>query len=153
MRKLGITLGLLLAGVAVAQTGPDPLDPPTWFDSMAAVIGISSVFAGAIVRWATALGKDWFGTNGWQTVALSGAISAVIAGVGGYYALGAFADLQGWQGAVTAAGMAVWAVLQANGGHKIGAHTQAAALKRAGLVQPGSLAATELAEEKRRERR
>lgn len=154
MHKLGITLGLLLAGVAVAQTeAVDVLAPDTWFESVAAVVAVGGLLAGAAVRALTALGKDSWGTNGNMTVILSGAISVIVGGVGGYLALGAFTDLGGWQGAWSAAFMTLWAFIQSNANHKRDAHTHAAALKRAGLVQPGSLAATELAEEKRRERR
>lgn len=147
MSRAGLMVGFfLMAGLAVAQ--PDVLEPLTWFESLAAVIAIGGILAGAITRALTALGKDWFGTTGLDTVILSGGISVIVAGVGGYHALGTFADLTGWQGALSAAFMALWAVVQANAGHKVGAHTQAAALKRAGLVQPGSIAGAELAEEK-----
>lgn len=150
MKRMLIILFALITTVALAQ--PDVLEPMTWFESVTAVIVIGGMLAGAVTRALTALGKDWFGTNGLDTIILSGGISVIVAGIGGYYALGTFAEMSGWQGAASAAFMVLWAIIQSNAGHKVGAHTQAAALKRAGLVQPGSVAGAELAEEKHKKR-
>jgi hypothetical protein len=129
-RLIAIVLGLCVA-FAVAQVNPDPLDPATWFESQEAVFVVATIFAAWIVKLTTALGKDWFGTDGLATVYLSAGLSLAIAGVGGYLALGYLSDAGGLVGALQAAAMALLSWLGANASAKYDRQAHAAAVERA----------------------
>jgi hypothetical protein len=127
---LGVTL-LGLLSLAFAQlVQPDPLAPSTWFESPEALFAIGAVFAGWVVKLATALGKEWFRTNGQATVYLSGGISVAIAGFGGYFALGYLTGAGGFAGALQAAAMALLSWVGANASAKYDRQAAAAAAGR-----------------------
>ncbi len=119
----------LIVPFVLAQ--PDPLHPDTWFVSSEAVVGIGVILAGWAVKISTALGKDWFQTDGRRTVILSAILSFIIAGVGGYLALGAFSGSHGIAGAAQALVMFALSFVAANGSAKLDRQTQSAALQRA----------------------
>lgn len=120
-----------LLGTAFAQAvSPDPLNPDSWFQSPEAVFAIGAIFAGWLVKLTTALGKDWFGTEGIDTVYLSASISVLIAGIGGYLALGYLAGAGGFAGALQAALMALLSWLGANASAKYDRQAHAAAAQR-----------------------
>lgn len=139
--RSSLVLGLLFVGAAVLLLGllplafaqlvePDPLVPATWFESPEAVFAVGAIFAGWAVKLATALGKEWFRTNGQATVYLSGGISVLIAGVGGYFALGYLTGAGGFAGALQAAFMALLSWLGANASAKYDRQAAAAAADR-----------------------
>jgi hypothetical protein len=119
------------AGEVIAQAvDVDPLAPSTWFQSAASVFAIGSVFAGWVVKLATALGKEWFRTNGQATVYLSAGISVFIAGIGGYFAMGYLTGAGGFAGALQAAFMALLSWLGANASAKYDRQAAASAASR-----------------------
>lgn len=126
---IAVAVLALLIGVARGQE-VSVLDPSSWFTSVEAVMLIGGVIAGYVTKLATALGKDWFRTEGQGTVILSGFVSVVIGGVGGWLALGAFGSPGGLQGAVYAAGMVLIAFLGSNGSAKAERQAMAGAAKR-----------------------
>lgn len=128
-----IALFWALSGRAFAQAAPAPdiLQPSSWFTSMEAVLLITSVIAGWVTKLATALGKDWFKTEGSSTIALSAVIAAVVGGVGGWLSLGVFAGAGGAAGAIGAIGTAVLAFLGSNASAKADRQALAGAVKRA----------------------
>lgn len=126
---LAVALLALLIGVARGQE-VSVLDPSSWFTSVEAVMLIGGVIAGYVTKITTALGKDWFGTEGQGTVVLSGVVSVLVGGVGGWLALGAFGSPGGIQGAVYAAGMVLIAFLGSNGSAKAERQAMAGAAKR-----------------------
>lgn len=129
---------MILAGLALAQS-VNPLDPSTWYTSAAAVIAIGTIFAHWVVKLFTALGKDWFQTNGKNTVYLSGAISVIIAGIGGYLALGYLSGQHGIMGALYAALMVLLSCAGANGAAKYDRQVAASAAKtNAPHLDPGT---------------
>lgn len=93
-----------LLGVAAAVQPPQPdlLQPGTWFASQEAVTIIGTLLAGYVVKLATALGKDWLQVDGPYTRYVAIAISVLLAGVGGYLSLGVFAGVAGLSGAFSA---------------------------------------------------
>lgn len=107
-------MALTLVTIGVAQ-GVVLFDPTTWFASSEAVL----IAAGLITPWVTkiftALGKDWFHTDGSATQWLSLGVAIIIGGVGGYLSLGYFADVSGIQGALQAAFLIAVAFLGSNG--------------------------------------
>lgn len=107
-------MALTLVTVGVAQ-GVVLFDPATWFASSEAVL----IAAGLITPWVTkiftALGKDWFNTEGQATQWLSLGVAIIIGGVGGFLSLGYFADVSGIQGAIQAAFLIAVAFLGSNG--------------------------------------
>lgn len=124
-------LWLVFSGRAFAQaTNPELLQPNTWFTSLEAVFAITAVIAGFVTKLATALGKDWFKTQGTTTVALSAVIAALIGGVGGWLSLGIFAGAGGITGAVAAIGTAVLAFLGSNASAKADRQALAGAVQR-----------------------
>jgi hypothetical protein len=129
-RLVAIVLGLCVA-IAAAQANPDPLDPASWFESQEAVFAVATIFAAWIVKLTTALGKDWFKTDGLATVYLSAGLSLAIAGVGGYLALGYLSGAGGLAGALQAAAMALLSWLGANASAKYDRQAHAAAVTRA----------------------
>lgn len=58
--------------------------------------------------------------RGWHTRLVAGGVAAVLAGAGGYFGLSYFTGLSGWEGAGTAAGMALGAWLFADVKHRAG---------------------------------
>lgn len=126
-------LWLVFSGRAFAQAvpAPDVLQPSTWFTNLDAVFFITAVIAGWVTKLSTALGKDWFKTQGSGTVALSAVIAALIGGVGGWLSLGVFAGAGGITGAVAAIGTAVLAFLGSNASAKADRQALAGAVKRA----------------------
>lgn len=104
---------LQIVQAVFAQT-VDPLRPETWYVSLQTVMLVGAVLSGWIVKLLTALGKEALLTEGNRTRLLSAGISVVVAGVGGYLALGVFGGEPGFPNALRAAGMALWALLQAN---------------------------------------
>lgn len=126
-----VLLLLVLSGRAFAQaTAPELLSPSTWFTSVEAVLAIAGVIAGYVTKLTTALGKDWFNTEGQATVILSAVIAAIIGGVGGYLALGTFAGAGGIGGAVAAIGTALIAFLGSNASAKADRQALAGAVNR-----------------------
>lgn len=127
-----VFLWLVLSGRAFAQAAaPDVLQPSSWFTSLEAVFAITAVFAGWVTKLTTALGKDWFKTQGSATVALSAVIAGVVGGVGGWLSLGVFAGAGGITGAVAAIGTAVLAFLGSNASAKADRQALAGAVQRA----------------------
>jgi len=125
-------LWLVFSGRAFAQAAnPELLQPSTWYTSLDAVFLITAVIAGWVTKLATALGKDWFKTQGSSTVALSAVIAALIGGVGGWLSLGVFAGAGGITGAVAAVGTAVLAFLGSNASAKADRQALAGAVQRA----------------------
>lgn len=131
-----VTALLLLLSTATAQAADvppfDPGDSSTWFGSEAAIVAFVALLTGLVVQMFTALGKDWFHTEGPRTVLLSAAIAVLLGGVAGWFTQGIFEDGPGgWTGAVQAGLTALWAFLQSNAVHKMSVQQRAAALKRA----------------------
>lgn len=124
-----VLLWLVFSGRAFAQ--PELLQPSTWFASLESVFFITAVLAGWVTKLGTALGKDWFKTQGSATVALSAVIAALIGGVGGWLSLGVFAGAGGITGAVAAIGTAVLAFLGSNASAKADRQALAGAVQRA----------------------
>ena len=114
----GIILLVILALVQIAQAvfaqTVDPMRPETWFVSIETVMIAGAVLAGWVVKLLTALGKQALVTSGERTRLLSAGISVLVAGGGGYLALGMFGGEPGLASAGRAALMALWAVVQAN---------------------------------------
>lgn len=125
---LGSIAILMMTGIVMAQ--PDIFNPSTWFVSQEAVFLAASLITPWIVKIVTALGKDWFSTDGKSTIWLSAGVAAVIAGVGGYLSLGYFADVSGLAGAVNAAILTIIAFLGSNGMAKNERQVATAAMTR-----------------------
>lgn len=129
LRKVLFALPVLaIVGFVLAQDVT--LDPGTWFTSVDSILIAGSLISPWIVKILTALGKDWFGTDGTSTVWLSFAVSLAIAGVGGYMALGFLAGSSGLSGALQAVVMVAVAFLGSNGWAKHDRQVATAALKR-----------------------
>lgn len=107
-------LSLTLFTVGVAQE-VIIFDPSTWFATSEAVLIAAGLITPWITKVFTALGKDWFHTDGKATQWLSLGVSVIIAGVGGFLSLGYFADVSGVQGAIQAAFLVAVAFLGSNG--------------------------------------
>lgn len=107
-------LAITLFGVALAQEVV-LFDPETWFVTQEAIFIAAALITPWITKVFTALGKDWFSTEGKYTQWLSLAVALVIAGVGGYLSLGYFANVSGLQGAIQAAFLTLIAFLGSNG--------------------------------------
>lgn len=107
-------LAFTLVGVGIAQD-VIVFDPATWFTSAEAVIIAASLIVPWITKIVTALGKDWFHTDGTATQWLSLGVAVLIAGVGGYFSLGYLAGVSGLQGALQAAFLVAVAFLGSNG--------------------------------------
>lgn len=105
-------------------------DPSSWFVSVEAVLLAGSLLTPFITKVFTALGKDWFHTEGRATQWLSLAVAVIIAGVGGYFALGYFAGVAGLTGALQSIIMVAAAFLGSNGLAKNERQVAAAAIKR-----------------------
>lgn len=127
-------LGLVLFGLALAQD-PVPTDPSTWFASPETVMAIGVILAGWVVNVLTALGKAAWLTTGSRTVILSVGISVIVAGIGGYLALGYYSDLGGLPGALRAAAMVLIAAVIANGKHKADVQVATKAATKAKLLK------------------
>lgn len=126
-----ILLVLVFSGRVFAQSAPpELLNPATWFTSVEAVLAIAGVIAAYLTKLTTALGKDWFKTEGNNTVILSAVVAAVIGGIGGWLALGAFTGTGGLGGAVAAIGSAVIAFLGSNASAKAERQALAGAVSR-----------------------
>ncbi len=106
--------GLTLLAVGLAQE-VIMFDPSTWFASSEAVIIAAGLITPWITKVITALGKDWFHTDGKATQWLSLGVAVIIGGVGGYLSLGYFADVSGFMGALQAAFIVAVAFLGSNG--------------------------------------
>lgn len=98
---------LALFGFAFAQA--DPNDPTTWFQSAEAIVFMGGVIGTFAVNFLTSIGKNRWGTSGYQTVILSGVISAALALLAGALGLGVFT-----QGVLPAVGAVVVAFIGAN---------------------------------------
>lgn len=109
----------------------DPFRPGAWYVSPEMVIAVGAFFASHLTRLFTALGKDWFNTEGNGTRWLAIGISAVIAGVGGYFSLGYLSDLSGLPGALSAVLMTAVAALGAMAKVEYDRQTLAAGAARA----------------------
>lgn len=134
MKRILLFLTGLLTGFAVAQ-GVDPMVPGTWFIDPDAVVLVAGILSGYAVLLLTAFGKETWLTHGNRTVILSGVISAIVGGVGGYLSLGWFADMSGWQGVVRAVVITLIAFVQSNLVAKRAAQVQTgAATKTAALL-------------------
>lgn len=114
MRFLLVLSAVFLSSAALAQV-VQVLDPTTWYASPEAVLAAAALITPFIVKVFTALGKDWFKTDGRATQWLSLGVAVLIAGVGGFLSLGHFAGVSGIQGALQAVFLIVVAFLGANG--------------------------------------
>lgn len=113
---LSILAAMLFIGVALAQANPVVItDPSTWFQSQATIFTAAALITPWITKVVTALGKDWFKTDGRATQYLSLAVAAIIAGVGGWLSLGFLAGAAGWQGALQGAILTIVAFIGSNG--------------------------------------
>ena len=131
-RILIASILVLVVGIVLGQeVDIDPFAPGEWYVSPETVIAIGSFFAANLVRLFTALGKDWFGTDGNGTRWLAIGISAIIAGAGGYLSLGYLSDLSGLGGALSAALMTVISALGAMAKVEYDRQTFAAGVDRA----------------------
>jgi hypothetical protein len=137
--SLPVLPGLAFAGQAaepavelvVPAPEVDVLQPATWYESQQAVFAAAAIIATWVVKLSTALGKEWFRTHGQETVYLSLGISVVIAGVGGYLALGYLAGAGGLMGALQAVFMALISWIGSNASAKADRQAHAAAIQRA----------------------
>lgn len=120
---------VVASAVAFAQD-VSIFDPSSWFANVEAVVMVGSLIVPFITKIFTALGKDWFHTEGRATQWLSFAVSLIIGGVGGYMALGYFSGASGLTGALQAAVMVAAAFLGSNGLAKNERQVAAAALMR-----------------------
>jgi len=120
---------LTIVGVGIAQN-VIVFDPATWFASPEAVLIAASLLVPWITKIITALGKDWFHTDGSATQWLSLAVAVVIAGVGGYFSLGYLAGVSGLQGALQAAFLVAVAFLGSNGMAKAERQVATSAVKK-----------------------
>lgn len=125
-----LTVLAVLAGFVLAQVEINPVDPGTWFVSEETIFAAGTLIAGWLVLLFTALGKDWFQTDGISTVILSGILSVLIAGIGGYYALGFLAGAGGFAGALKAMAMALLSFVGSNAKAKYDRQAAAAAAER-----------------------
>lgn len=129
LSKFFILLGFALVSFGIAQE-VIVTNPSTWFASQETIF----IVAGLIVPWITkvftALGKDWFHTDGKATQWLSLAVAIIIAGVGGYLSLGFLAGVSGLQGAIQAAILTAIAFLGSNGMAKSERQVAVSAVKR-----------------------
>lgn len=126
-----VLLFFVLSGRAFAQTSPELLNPATWFTSIEAVLIIAGVLAAYVTKLTTALGKDWFQTEGQSTVILSAVIAALVGGIGGWLAIGTFATgAGGFAGAVAAVFSALIAFLGSNASAKADRQALAGAVNR-----------------------
>lgn len=104
---------LMFIGAAFAQE-PQVLDPQTWYVDDKAVMAVGVILAGYVVNILTALGKAAWVTSGNRTRYLAIAISAVVAGIGGYFSLGYLSDVEGINGALRAVVMTLGAAVLAS---------------------------------------
>lgn len=137
LATLAVAALVMFLAHAHAQS-PDLSDP---FGSREALVGLVMLIAAWLTKLLTALGKDWLRTEGPTTVALSAAIAALLGGIGGWFALGIFADGGGGlNGALTAIGMAVAAFLGSNASAKSDRQAVAGAILRSDAAPVGLLA-------------
>lgn len=131
--KLVVASTALMAVAATVAFANDVsvFDPSTWFVSVDTVLMVGALIVPFITKVFTALGKDWFATEGRATQWLSFAVSVIIGGVGGYMALGYFSGVSGTAGALQAVVMVAAAFLGSNGLAKNERQVAAAALMRA----------------------
>lgn len=113
IKYLALTIAFVSFGAVLAQA--TTLDPRSWFTNQEAVLAAAALITPWLTKVATALGKDWFSTDGNATVWLSAAVAALIAGVGGYLGLGYLAGETGLMAGVQAAGLTLFAFLMSNG--------------------------------------
>lgn len=114
--SIAVMFTAFLSGVVLAQATPqvDILHPGAWYASPDAVIAAGMLVGGYLVKLLTSFLKSAFLTSGSGTVVMSGIATVMIAGVGGYFALGYLAGSGGFAGALQAAAMALLAFLHAN---------------------------------------
>lgn len=107
-------LAVTFLGVAIASE-VIIFNPETWLATQESVFIAAALITPWITKIFTALGKDWFHTDGKATQWLSLGVALIIAGVGGYLSLGYFANVSGFQGALQAAFLTLIAFLGSNG--------------------------------------
>lgn len=129
MKVFGFFMFVMLITVATAQ-GISIFNPGDWYASQEAVMAVAALITPFIVKIFTALGKDWFGTDGASTQWLSVGVAMIVAGVGGYLSLGFLSGVSGMSGAISAAFMTLVAWLGANGMAKSDRQVATAAAKR-----------------------
>lgn len=112
MRILLALTFLSMMFVAYAQ---NILDPGSWFHDNAAIFSVAALIASYVTKIFTALGKDWFNTDGSSTQWLSAGVAVLIGGIGGFFGLGQFAEMSGLTGVFNAAILVVIAFLTSNG--------------------------------------
>lgn len=116
IKYTAILIAAVCAGLALAQATPVTiLDPRTWFQSQETLFAAVALLSPWLVKALTALGKDWFGTDGRATQWLSLVVAAIVAGVGGYLGLGYLAGAAGFGAALQAAVLTAVAFLVSNG--------------------------------------
>ena len=124
-------LAITLFTVGVAQEVV-LFDPASWFASSEAVLIAAGLITPWITKVFTALGKDWFHTDGKATQWLSLGVAVIIGGVGGFLSLGYFADVSGVQGAIQAAFLIAVAFLGSNGMAKADRQVAASTARQVG---------------------
>lgn len=111
-----LLVAAVMAGLAFAQaTAPDLTRPSTWFESQEVLFLAVGMLVSWLTKIITALGKDWFSTEGRATQWLSLIIAALLGGVGGFLGLGYFAGATGGLAAIQAAALTAFAFLVSNG--------------------------------------
>lgn len=112
--KLMLALTALgMIGLAFAQA-VEITNPGGWFGSPDTMEAAVALIITVLTRFLTAWGKEQWLTTGSRTVVVSAVISVVLAGIGGYLALGYYAEYGGFNGALRAAVMALAGFLAAN---------------------------------------
>lgn len=130
MRKFLAFTGLLLVAGFTFGAEVGLFEPTSWFASPDAVLAAAGLIVPFIAKAVTALGKDWFNTDGGATVWLSFGVAALIGGIGGYFALGHFAGVAGLTGAIQAVILVAVAFFGSNGLAKAERQAAASAAKK-----------------------
>lgn len=115
MRKTLLAIAALLALPLALAAEVVITNPSGWYVDATTVMAAGVLIATYIVNILTSIGKGAWLTTGSRTVVLSGVISVIVAGVGGYLSLGFLADLGGGlDAALRAAGMTIFSFIGAN---------------------------------------
>lgn len=115
LKYTAIFLAIFLLGIALAQTTSIGFDPRTWFETQETVFAAVALIVPWITKALTALGKDWFNTDGRATQWLSLVVAFLVAGVGGFLGLGYLAGATGLVAALQAGALTAFAFLMSNG--------------------------------------
>lgn len=127
IRFIILTLMLMLPTITMAQ---EYTPPDSWmdvFNSPSSLIAGSGFLLGIINHWLTAAGKHTLKTSGSQTIVLSAILPVVMAVAASIWGIGAFAEMNIVQAAITA----FWAFVQSNGAALSQRQAMASAIRRA----------------------